>query len=323
MLHDRHRRLIAVTLEAAAPYGAALGGRNALVVHGLTKDTTKVIDLVTSRQIGAKGARDVEKALKRDGNQIERMRSGPEMEQFWHGGQRGSFQWTVRKPEPHDHPPIGGMTKYACHKCWERDLLGVNRAPRSRDPVETSLGPVVHPEDAAGAKISDLARRGDARDYRTAGDLMDRYKPDELITFARRVDPTLRDRDVVGLAHRLDKAPELAFTWHGRMDSRGVSELRDRFADWPRDLRDVRRTDRGDTREHPDHDRNRSERPESGQERIEPQPVRAVPVRDLTAAARTAPDSPLARQAGNGTRQSIHPRARQRELSRDEPEIGR
>ena len=323
MLHDRHRRLIEVTLEAAAPYGAALGGLNALTVHGLTRDRTRVIDLVTDRPIGAKGARAVEKALHRDGNQTERQHAGPEAGNFWHGGQRGAYEWTVRKPQAHEHPPIGGVTEYTCQKCWDRDYLGVNKAPRSRDPVDTPLGPVLHPEDAAGAKISDLARRGQVRDYTAVADLMDHYNPGELITFARRVDPALRDRDFAGLAHRLDSAPEVAFTAFGRLDPKGVSQLRDRFDGWPRDAREVGRAERDNARERSDPGRQRPERPGAAQERTQPQHDRCEPVRDFTAAARAAPDSPLARQPGNVTRLEIPPRGRRRQLSRDEPEIGR
>lgn len=48
---------------------------------------------------------------------------------------------------------------------------------------------MLHPEDAAGAKVADLARRGRMRDYAATADLLEHYKPGELIGFARRLDP--------------------------------------------------------------------------------------------------------------------------------------
>lgn len=274
MLHDRHRRLIAVTLEAAAPFGAALGGLNALAVHGLTKDTTKVIDLVANRRIGPGAARAAEKALHRAGIQTERRNDKAELENTWPGSEKSTFQWHVRTPQPHDHPPIGGVTKYQCPKCLDRDYLGLSQAPRSRDPVRTPLGPVLHPEDAAGAKINDLARRGRMRDYTTAADLLDRYSPAQLISFGRRLDPTLSNRDFAGLARNLDRTSEVAFTAFGRLDSRGVSRLRDRFADWPRDDREVGRAERGTARERPG--RQQPERSGPARERPQPRPVPVV-----------------------------------------------
>jgi hypothetical protein len=86
MLQDRHRRLIQVTLEAAAPYGAALGGRNALAVHGLARQATKLIDVVTSRDTLPETATAVEQALHRAGCQADRVPQAPELENTWPGG---------------------------------------------------------------------------------------------------------------------------------------------------------------------------------------------------------------------------------------------
>jgi hypothetical protein len=152
MLRDRHRRLIAVTLEAAAPFGAALGGRNALAVHGLTGQAGKVIDVVTSREAGPQAAAAVEQALHRAGYRADRQPQAPELENTWPPARQTAAEWHVRTSEPHDHPPIGGVTDYQCGKCFDRDYLGLSRAPRSRDPVQTELGPVPHREDAAGPR---------------------------------------------------------------------------------------------------------------------------------------------------------------------------
>ena len=145
MLGDRQGRLIQVTLAAAAPYGAALGGRGALAVHGLSGQASRLIDVVTSRDTVPEAAAAVQAALRQAGYQAERQPQAPELENTWPGGRDTAVEWHVRKPGPHDHPPIGGIRDYKCPKCFDRDYLGLSRAPRSRDPVPTDLGPVLHP----------------------------------------------------------------------------------------------------------------------------------------------------------------------------------
>jgi hypothetical protein len=326
MLRDRHRRLIAVTLEAAAPFGAALGGRNALAVHGLSSQAGKVIDVVTSRDTVPQAAGAVQAALRRAGYRADRQPQTPELENTWPGGRDTAAEWHVRSPEPHDHPPIGGVSDYQCTRCFDRDYLGLSRAPRSRDPVQTELGPVLHPEDAAGAKVADLARRGRIRDYAATADLLEHYKPSELIGFARRLDPSLGRQEFADLAGRLDRAPEVAFTWSGIKRPEEVTRVKDRFAAWPRDPRQI----------------------ETGPDR--PQRERAAPGRDLPDMpgperpgprhARQPPDVPGRRphhaepaRPGPG-RHTRTPerleadrvpsrRRKEREADRDGPELGR
>ncbi len=189
MLRDRQRRLIQVTLEAAAPFGAALGGRGALAVHGLTRQAGKVIDVVTSRDTVPEATAAVDTALRQAGYQASRQAQAHELENTWPPARQTAAEWHVRMAQPHDHPPISGISDYQCAKYFDRDYLGLSRAPRTRDPVQTELGPVLHPEDAAGAKVADLARRGRIRDYAATADLLEHYQPADLIGFARRVDP--------------------------------------------------------------------------------------------------------------------------------------
>jgi hypothetical protein len=70
--------------------------------------------------------------------------------------------------------------------------------------VPTELGPVLYPEDAAGQKVADLARRGRILDYAYTADLLEHYSPADLIGFARRLDPSLDRQDFANLARRLD-----------------------------------------------------------------------------------------------------------------------
>jgi hypothetical protein len=308
MLADRHRRLIQVTLQAAAPFGAALGGRNALALHGLTGQTTKQIDVVTSRDTVPQAAATVEEALRRAGYQADRQPQAPELENTWPPARQTAAEWHVRKPEPHDHPPIGGIRDYQCPKCFDRDYLGLSHAPRSRDPVPTELGPVLHPEDAAGQKVCDLTRRGRIRDYAATADLLEHYSPAQLSGFARRLDPGLGDRDFAHVAERLDQMPEIALTAMGALEPKDIPRLREQFASWPRDARQI------------DSDRFQRERADPGRDRSEstrraPPPRRAVLARSEPSPSIQAPKRPEVDR--------IITQRRKREAERDGPELGR
>jgi hypothetical protein len=322
-LRDRHRRLIQVTLAAVAPYGAALGGRNALAVHGLSRQTTKLIDVVTSRDAVPQAAAAVEKALRQAGYQAERQPQTAELENTWPGGRNTATEWHVRKPEPHDHPPIGGIRDYQCLTCFDHDYLGLSRAPRSRDPVHTDLGPVLHAEDAAGQKVCDLARRRLVRDYMSTADLLDHYSPAALIGFARRLDPSLKPRDFADAALRLDQYPDSALAFTCRRTEE-VARVRDHFATWPRDARQIGPRRR---REHAAPGQDRSDRPQPER----PEPAQPAPQeRDIPASqprrtepARSEPGRHTRAPERSGTDRVISGRGRQRQTDRACPEIGR
>jgi hypothetical protein len=62
---------------------------------------------------------------------------------------------------------------------------------------------------------------------------MQRYTVDELIAFARRIDPGLTDRNLADAARRLDDMEDALFSRYG-LSPADVAELRERFAQWPR-----------------------------------------------------------------------------------------
>jgi hypothetical protein len=327
MLRDRHRRLIEVTLQAAAPFGAALGGRNALAVHGLTRQGTKLIDVVTSRDTVPEAAGAVQAALRRAGYRADRQPQAPELENTWPLARQTAAEWHVRTPEPHDHPPIGGIRDYQCTRCFDRDYVGLSRAPRSREPVQTELGPVLHPEDAAGQKVADLARRGRIRDYAATADVLEHYKPAELIGFARRLDPSLDRQDFADLARRLDRAPEVAFTWSGLRRPEQIARVKDQFAAWPRDAHQIETGADRPQRERavPGRDlpsRARAERPEPGPPTRQPRDLPEIkPHRDQPARTEPGSDTRIPEQQP-AVGHVISQRDRQRQAGRDEPEIG-
>ncbi len=95
------------------------------------------------------------------------------------------------------------------------------------------LGPVLDIEDVAGGKVCALAGRVEPRDYADTAALLETYSPAQLVSFARRLDPGLTDRDFTDAGQRLDQMPDEAFTSVG-LGRQDVARLRERFATWPR-----------------------------------------------------------------------------------------
>jgi hypothetical protein len=63
---------------------------------------------------------------------------------------------------------------------------------------------------------------------------LERYSREQIIGFARRLDPGLTDRDFAEAAGRLDQWGDGVFASFG-LGEEEIAELRKRFADWPRD----------------------------------------------------------------------------------------
>jgi hypothetical protein len=218
-----HHRIASVALRAAARYGFALGGGNALIAHGVVSRLTEDVDLVTNREIGVKAAAGpVAAALRRDGFTVQREDRGTGLADLFPDWDDTMTEWMITAP-------TGRRTDLQL-ACFER----------SREPVPMDVGPVLHLEDAAGNKVCALAGRVKPRDYIDTAALLERWHPAKLIGFARRLDPGLRDREFADAALRLDRMPDEAFTSSG-LTRQDVARLRERFAAWPRDARAVNR----------------------------------------------------------------------------------
>lgn len=318
MLPDKCRPVVEAALRAAETHGFALGGNAALTAHGLPGFAVNIIDLVTPGHAVRDAARAVEKELRRQGYQPERLDTSPERRHVLPPGPGMLAQWRVPTGGPHDHPPIGGITKYKCEKCFENVLLEMSRAPRSRAPVRTAVGPAVHVEDAAGSRLRDLNRRR-ARDYADTARLMERWSPLQLAEFAQRLDPRsdpVRDLDCA--AARLAATPDIALTGFGAaIRPEQLPRIREQFAHWRSDPRDTARW-RADPQ---------AERPAPGREpRYRPTEKGLALVRELERreAERGEPQrqqpAPAARPRAEPARQALPPQRAQREAEHDEPE---
>jgi hypothetical protein len=62
---------------------------------------------------------------------------------------------------------------------------------------------------------------------------LERYTVEQIIGFARRLDPDLTDGDFADAAERLDRWGDGVFASFG-LGAEGIAELRARFAAWPR-----------------------------------------------------------------------------------------
>jgi hypothetical protein len=213
---DLHRQVAAIALRAAARHGFALGGGNALMAYGVIDRFTADVDLFTDREAGVPAAADaVEAALHRAGFETERQDKADGLAGIFEGMGEGLAEWIVTAP--------GG----------EQMMLQMAYFDRSRGPVIMDVGPVLDLEDVIGGKVCALASRAYDRDYVDTAAALARYSADQVIGFARRLDPGLDDRDFSDAGRRLDQMDDRAFARFG-LGPRDVVELRARFAAWPR-----------------------------------------------------------------------------------------
>jgi hypothetical protein len=104
---------------------------------------------------------------------------------------------------------------------------------RARRPVTMDVGPVLDLEDVVGGKVCALASRAEPRDYLDTAAASEHYSIEQMIGFARRLDPGLTDRDFADAGRRLDQWGDGVFAPFG-LSPQDVSNLRKRFTAWPR-----------------------------------------------------------------------------------------
>jgi hypothetical protein len=215
-INDLHRRVATIALRAANRYGFALGGGNALIAHGLTDRPTQDVDLFTNEEDGVEAAADsVQNALQSAGFATEREAATAELADAYEGMADGLAEWTVTAPD------------------GQRTMLQMAYFDRTAQPVTMDFGPVLDLEDVVGGKVCALASRAEPRDYIDTAAALAHYTVDQVITFARRLDPGLEERDFADAGRRLDRWGDAIFAAFG-LGPTDVAALRAAFADWPR-----------------------------------------------------------------------------------------
>ena len=224
-IDELHQQVAAVALRAAAGHGFALGGGNALIVHGVIERPTEDVDLFSNDEHGvAAAAGAVQAALTEAGFTAERQDQTAGLSDVFYGMGEGLAEWIISAP--------GGRQM----------ALQMAYFDRAQEPVVMEFGPVLDLRDVAGGKVCALASRAYERDFADTAALLERYAPEDLISFARRLDPGLEGQDFAEAAQRLDQLPDRAFAGLG-LSRKDVAELRERFASWPRQA-EARREDR-------------------------------------------------------------------------------
>ena len=115
----------------------------------------------------------------------------------------------------------------------EQMMLQMAYFDRACRPVTMDLGPVLDLEDVVGGKVAALASRAEPRDYIDTAAALEHYTVDQVIAFARRLDPGLEERDFADAGRRLDRWGDAIFAPFG-LGPAEVAALRATFAGWPR-----------------------------------------------------------------------------------------
>jgi hypothetical protein len=211
-----HRQVATVALRAAARHGFALGGGNALITYGIIDRLTEDVDLFTDQEAGVESAADaVQAALRAASFTAIRQDKTAGLADIFPGMDQGLAEWIVSAPD------------------GEQMMLQMAYFDRALGPVTMDVGPVLDLEDVLGGKVCALASRAVERDYIDTAAALGRYGVDELIGFARRLDPGLTARDFANAGRRLDRMDDEVFARYG-LGPRDVVRLRERLAGWPR-----------------------------------------------------------------------------------------
>ena len=211
-----HRQVAAIALRTADRHRFALGGGNALIAHGVIDRFTADVDLFTDEEAGvAAAAGTVEAALRDAGFEADRQDKTGGLADIFEGMGEGLAEWIITAPS------------------GEQMMLQMAYFERSRGPVTMDVGPVLDLEDVIGGKVCALASRAYERDYLDTAAALGRYSIDQVISFARRLDPGLDDQDFADAGRRLDRIDDEAFARYG-LGPQDVTRLRERFAAWPR-----------------------------------------------------------------------------------------
>ena len=211
-----HRAVAATALRAAARYGFALGGGNALIAYGLVDRPTQDVDLFTDREHGVRAAAGaVERALRAAGYVAEREDSTSDLADIFDGMGDGLAEWLITGPD------------------GAQMMLQMAHFERDRRPVTMDLGPVLDIEDVVGWKVCALASRVEPRDYVDTAAALGQFTMEQLIGMAKHLDPGLTDRDFADAGRQLDRMPDGLFARYG-LSPADVATVRERFKAWPR-----------------------------------------------------------------------------------------
>ena len=207
---DFHQGLARIGLDAGERYGFALAGGYAVQAAGFLKRPTDDIDLFTA----------------------------------WE--RRGDFEPAAQAIV--DAYLAAGLSVQAerRHDTFTRLMVsnGVQTAkvelgvdPRANEPVRTSIGPVLHPDDAVANKMRAIYERAHACDFLDIDAVLQsgRYDRSTLLRLAERSDITFDRNDFAEALAKAQLLDDGDFAHYGIVGE-GLDGLRHRFALWRAEL---------------------------------------------------------------------------------------
>ena len=204
-----------IALTVADRHGFALGGGNALLLHGLIDRPTADVDLFTDREHAVRDAAGLVLRALTDANlDAVEITADSDLDGAIYGLDNLMIDIDVTR---------AGRTA----------RLSLATQPRMHAPIIMAIGPVIHLDDLIAGKVSAIVNRREIRDYIDTAAFLADHSVEGLLTAARRVDPGMEDEDIVMVGRVLDDLPDRSFTRYG-LTPPIVAQLRHRFAAWPR-----------------------------------------------------------------------------------------
>jgi hypothetical protein len=203
-------RLARIGLEVLAGRGFVLGGGHAVELHGMASRMSEDIDLFSPvRGSPGEAAADLLAAYRGKGFAVTILRETADLVQM----------------------EVAGDGDAAC-----KVDLGVFW--RSRAPVLLDVGPVLHPDDAAGGKMDALFNRWAPRDFLDIDAILasGRYTRQQLLDIAAGHNPGFSPHMFAESLSYLRDIPDREFVAYGASGEL-ITAMRLAFADWEDELK--------------------------------------------------------------------------------------
>ncbi|MGC4771837.1 nucleotidyl transferase AbiEii/AbiGii toxin family protein [Micromonospora sp. DT44] len=213
-----HIKITKIALDAAGRFGFALAGGYAVSAHGMGSRLSGDVDLFTAWSMRASFPEAVDNvvvALEGAGYTVE----------------------TVIRNDTFARLLVAGPDDPTA----EPDKVELSADWRAHAPVMSTVGPVLHPDDAVANKMCALFGRAEARDFLDVDAALTsgHYTRHRLLELAATADPGFQPRVFADALGALDQITDADFDCYG-VPVGDLPALRERFAQWRRELLAVR-----------------------------------------------------------------------------------
>ncbi|MEU4287945.1 nucleotidyl transferase AbiEii/AbiGii toxin family protein [Kribbella sp. NPDC026596] len=209
-MKPEHERATKIALSALGDRGFALAGGNALSAHGIGARESDDIDLFTNRMNDNVG------------ETVEQLQSAFEEQ---------GYSTTIKRQYP-------AHARIHVERGDDKVDIDLGKDYRSKPPVETELGPVLHVDDAVGSKVGSIYTRGEAKDFvDTNAALQAGYSTDQLMQLADAREASPMDRPM--FAQLLDSAKHIPDEEYAKcgLNPEETAGLKSRMTAWANEIR--------------------------------------------------------------------------------------